>query len=169
MAETALCYNVPSMSEETTERISPELESPQHSERGERSRAWVVAAAILLVLIITGLVFAVISMVNNPNQTEIIRDIVIIFMAVESLLIGLVLIILITQLARLTAMLQNEIKPILDSTNEALNTLRGTTAFLSNNLVDPVVKANSVITALRRAIELLPIFRLDKRSQRKKE
>ncbi|MCK4962815.1 MAG: hypothetical protein KAS19_10025, partial [Anaerolineales bacterium] len=90
---------------------------------------------------------------------EIIRDIVIIFMAVESSLIGIVMIILITQLARLTAMLQNEIKPILDSTNETLNTLRGTTTFLSNNLVDPVVKANSVITALRRAIELLPISR----------
>ena len=147
------------MSEATSERDSSELESPQPSERIEKSRTWVVAIVLLLVLIITGLILAVISMVNNPDQTEIIRDIVIIFMAVESSLIGIVMIILITQLARLTAMLQNEIKPILDSTNETLNTLRGTTAFLSNNLVDPVVKANSVITALRRAIELLPISR----------
>ncbi len=147
------------MSEATSEYDSPELESPQPSERIEKSRAWVVAIVLLLALIITGLILAVISMVNNPDQTEIIRDIVIIFMAVESSLIGIVMIILITQLARLTAMLQNEIKPILDSTNETLNTLRGTTTFLSNNLVDPVVKANSVITALRRAIELLPISR----------
>lgn len=147
------------MSEATSEYDSPELETPQPSERIEKSRAWVVAIVLLLALIITGLILAVISMVNNPDQTEIIRDIVIIFMAVESSLIGIVMIILITQLARLTAMLQNEIKPILDSTNETLNTLRGTTAFLSNNLVDPVVKANSVITALRRAIELLPISR----------
>ena len=147
------------MSEATSEYDSPELESPQPSERIEKSRAWIVAIVLLLALIITGLILAVISMVNNPDQTEIIRDIVIIFMAVESSLIGIVMIILITQLARLTAMLQNEIKPILDSTNETLNTLRGTTTFLSNNLVDPVVKANSVITALRRAIELLPISR----------
>lgn len=147
------------MSEATSEYDSPELESPQPSEQIEKSRAWVVAIVLLLALIITGLILAVISMVNNPDQTEIIRDIVIIFMAVESSLIGIVMIILITQLARLTAMLQNEIKPILDSTNETLNTLRGTTTFLSNNLVDPVVKANSVITALRRAIELLPISR----------
>ncbi len=147
------------MSEATSEYDSPELESLQPSERIEKSRAWVVAIVLLLALIITGLILAVISMVNNPDQTEIIRDIVIIFMAVESSLIGIVMIILITQLARLTAMLQNEIKPILDSTNETLNTLRGTTTFLSNNLVDPVVKANSVITALRRAIELLPISR----------
>ena len=147
------------MSEATSECDSSELESPQPSERIEKSRAWIAAIVLLLVLIITGLILAVISMVNNPDQTEIIRDIVIIFMAVESSLIGIVMIILITQLARLTAMLQNEIKPILDSTNETLNMLRGTTAFLSNNLVDPVVKANSVITALKRAIELLPISR----------
>ena len=157
------------MSETNSEHISPELEAPQPSEQSEKSRAWIVAIVLLLALIITGLIFAVISMVNNPSQTEIIRDIVIIFMAVESLLIGIVLIILITQLARLTAMLQNEIKPILDSTNETLNMLRGTTTFLSNNLVDPVVKANSAITAFRRAIELFPTSRRGKRSRRIKE
>jgi hypothetical protein len=143
------------MNDETAERISPPVETSQPSIEGERSRVWVVGAGLLVLLLITGVVFAVISMVNNPDKTETIRDIVIIFMAVESLLIGLVLIVLITQLARLTAMLQNEVKPILDSTNETINTLRGTTAFLSDNLVDPVVKVNSYVAAFRRAIELL--------------
>jgi hypothetical protein len=96
-------------------------------------------------------------MINNPAQTETIRDIVIIFMAVESLLIGLTLVILIVQLARLTALLQNEIKPILDSTNETVNTLRGTTKFLSNNLVNPVMKANSTISAIRHMLGMVDI------------
>jgi hypothetical protein len=143
------------MNEEANELTSPSLETSQPSIEGERSRIWVVGAGLLVLLLITGVVFAVISMVNNPDKTETIRDIVIIFMAVESLLIGLVLIVLITQLARLTAMLQNEVKPILDSTNETINTLRGTTAFLSDNLVEPVVKVNSYVAAFRRAIELL--------------
>jgi vacuolar-type H+-ATPase subunit I/STV1 len=151
------------MNEESTEYISPEHEYVSVPPRGEKSRAWVIVSALLLLLIITGVVFAVISMVNNPDQTETIRDIVIIFMAVESLLIGLVLIILIIQLARLTTMLQNEVKPILDSTNETLNTLRGTTNFLSNKLVNPVVKANSSIAAIMRAIELLGFGRFRKR------
>jgi hypothetical protein len=120
-----------------------------------RSRAWIVAAVLFFILLIVGVVFAVIAMVSNPSQTETVRDIVIIFMAVESLLIGLVLIVLIVQLARLTALLQDEVKPILDSTNETISTLRGTTTFLSTNLVKPVVKISSSITALRRAIELL--------------
>jgi hypothetical protein len=143
------------MNEEANELTSPTLETSQPSIEGERSRIWVIGAGLLVLLLITGVVFAVISMVNNPDKTETIRDIVIIFMAVESLLIGLVLIVLITQLARLTAMLQNEVKPILDSTNETINTLRGTTAFLSDNLVEPVVKVNSYAAAFRRAIELI--------------
>ncbi|HEY47257.1 MAG: hypothetical protein AMJ88_00290 [Anaerolineae bacterium SM23_ 63] len=143
------------MNEEISERTSPPLETSHPTVNGERSQLWIVVAGFFILLLIVGMVVAIISMVNNPDKTETIRDIVIIFMAVESLLIGLVLIVLITQLARLTAMLQNEVKPILDSTNETINTLRGTTTFLSDNLVEPVVKVNSFVAAFRRAIDLV--------------
>ena len=110
---------------------------------------------LALVVLIAGISVAVAYMVQNPAQTELLRDIVIILMALEFLLIGLALIVLIVQIARLTALLENEIRPILDSTNETLNTLRGTTTFLSDNLVQPVIKANSSFSAVRRAIDLL--------------
>jgi len=124
-----------------------------------KQRAIIIGALLFLVILIIGVVLAVISMVNHPDQTETIRDIVIIFMAVESLIIGLTLIILIIQLAKLTALLQNEIRPILDSTNETLSTLRGTTTFLSNNLVNPVIKANSTVAAVKQALGLIGIGR----------
>ncbi len=125
------------------------------SEASKPYRFWAIVGGLLLLALIVGGVFAVIALVNNPDQTETIRDIVIIFMAVESLVIGLVLIILIVQLAQLTTLLRNEVKPILDSTNETLGTVRGTTAFLSDNLVKPVVRVNSAVAALRRAFELV--------------
>jgi len=46
-------------------------------------------------------------------------------MAFESLIIGVTLVILMIQLATLINLLQNEIKPILNSTNETVNTLKG--------------------------------------------
>jgi hypothetical protein len=118
-------------------------------------RLWVFLASLFLIILIAGVVLAVIAMVQNPATTENIRDIVIIFMAIESLLIGVALIVLIIQLARLTDLLVNEVKPILDSTNDTLGTIRGTTHFLSKNLVQPVVKMNSSFAAIRRATELL--------------
>jgi hypothetical protein len=128
-------------------------------ESNGRQRAIYVGAFLFLVILIIGVVLAVVSMVNHPDQTETIRDIVIIFMAVESLVIGLTLIVLIIQLAKLTALLQNEIRPILDSTNETVHTLRGTTTFLSNNLVKPVIKANSTFAAVRQALGLIGLRR----------
>ncbi len=132
----------------------PELQSEQQP-RSTTTTIWVIVGVIALLALLTGIVFAIIAMVQNPIQTETIRDIVIIFVAVEALLIGLALIILIFQLARLTDLLRNEIRPILDSTNEALGNLRGTSRFLSDNLVRPVVKVNGSFAALRRVVDLL--------------
>jgi len=119
----------------------------------------VILAIILLGLLITGLVF-----LTNPNLTSSdvvgrVRDIFIILMALETLLIGLALTILIIQIARLTNLLENEIKPILDSTNETISNLRGTSKFLSDNLVEPVIKLNEVLAVFQRMIDLLKITR----------
>jgi hypothetical protein len=74
-------------------------------------------------------------------------------------LVGVVLVILIIQLARLTNLLQNEIKPILESTNDTVNTIRGTSVFLSENLVGPVIKLNEYIAGLVKLVTTLRLFR----------
>lgn len=126
------------------------------SQAGERRlRAYAIVGIIILVALLVGSGFAVAAMLRSPERTEVIRDIVIIFMAAEALIIGLALVLLIVQIARLTALIQNEIRPILLSTQETLDTVRGTTAFLSNNLVNPVIKANSSLAVVRRVLDLL--------------
>jgi len=122
-------------------------------------RIWIILGVVFFLLLIAGIIIAVNAMVANPAQTETFRDIMIIFMAFESLIIGLALIIMLVQLARLTNLLQYEIRPILEATNETVSSLRGTSKFLSDNLVAPVVKANSSFAALRRAIELFDFRR----------
>lgn len=115
---------------------------------------------MLLLIVLGGLVFvalvvlAVFGLMQSGEQTAKIRDIFIIFMAFESLVIGAALIILVIQVASLINLLQNEVKPILDATNETVNTLRGTTTFLSENLVEPVIKLNSYLAGLRRFFQL---------------
>lgn len=117
---------------------------------------WILAGVTLfLAVLLAGMIWAVVALLRRPDQTQTIRDIVIIFLAVESWFLGLALILLMVQLARLTALLQNEVRPILDSTNETLGTLKGTTVFLSRNLVRPVIRINSSFSALRRALDML--------------
>lgn len=131
-------------------------EKRNQANKENRSSPWLGILIISIVLlIIAGLVVAVIALLNHPEQTEALRDIVIIFVAVESLIIGLSLILLIVQIARLTAIIQNEVKPLIDSGNETINTLRGTSQFLSDKMVRPVIKINSTFAAIRRAVDLI--------------
>lgn len=145
--------------------VDSRLEPPPLDAEGPQkgSPGWIILGLIIFVLVIAGLVFAVNAMIQHPGETETIRDIVIIFMAFESLIIGLVLILLIIQVARLTAMLQNEVRPILDATNETVRTLQGTSKFLSSKMISPVIKVNSSIAAVRRAIEIIVPGRFRKR------
>ncbi len=82
-----------------------------------------------------------------------LRDVAIILLAFESIIIGAILIVLVLEVRSLAKMLKNETKPILESASETAKTVRGTTTFVSENFVTPLVRVASftsgVITALR--------------------
>ncbi len=146
------------MSENIQETPSPE--EAAISQAALRKQRWIVAGLIVLtVLFLAGIVLAVYFLLQPSSPTSTIRDIFIIFMAFESLIIGAALVVLIIQIAGLINLLQNEVKPILQSTNETVNTLRGTTEFLSENLVEPVIKLNSYLAGLRKFFDLFGLNR----------
>jgi len=121
-----------------------------------RRQRWIVAGIIAGAVVLLAFIgLAIYFLLQNSSRTANLRDIFIIFMAFESLIIGAALVVLIVQIASLINLLQNEVKPILKSTSETVNTLRGTTEFLSENLVEPVIKLNSSLAGLRRILELL--------------
>lgn len=115
-----------------------------------------VAVIVILAILAAGTIFLLRSDVDTTSH---IRDIFIIFMALESFIIGLALIVLVVQLATLINLLQNEIKPILNSTSETVNTLRGTATFLSDNLAEPVIKMNESLAVVRKLIDFLKIWK----------
>jgi hypothetical protein len=54
-----------------------------------------------------------------------VRDLAIVLLAVESLVIGVLLLVLLVQLRKLVQMLREEIKPMLNSANDTVNTVNG--------------------------------------------
>ncbi len=83
------------------------------------------------------------------------RDIAIIVLAVESIVIGVLLAVLVIQVIRLVKLLREEVLPILNSTQETVSTVRGTATFMSDHLVQPVVKVSSYAAGARQAISVL--------------
>ena len=111
------------------------------------------------VLLLAVFIAITIGLTSPNTATDKIRDIVIIFMGLEFLFIGLVLIILIVQIARLINLLQNEIKPILNSTNETVNTLKGTAEFIGDHLSEPIIKMNEYLAAFSELGKFFRAFR----------
>lgn len=112
----------------------------------------IIGAVVVLILLITA---AVLLLRADNDTTGRVRDVFIIFMALESLVIGVALIVLIVQLATLINLLQNELKPIIQSTNETVNTLRGTVAFISDNVSEPIIKLNAYLAGLKQLFDLM--------------
>lgn len=139
--------------------IAGQAETEAERQARRRQRLIVAGLVLLVILLLTLTVAAILFLASPGAPTEKIRDIFIIFMALEFLLLGVALVILIVQLATLINLLRNEIKPILESTTETANTLRGTAVFLSDNLVEPVIKMNEYAIAMRRFMELIGLAR----------
>jgi len=138
--------------------ISPQLAPEQAAtpKAQEQQMKTIVSAVIAAgVVILIGLGFAVYILLQPGTPTDRIRDIFIIIVALETLVIGVALVILLIQLASLINLLQNEVRPMLQATNETINTLRGTAEFLGESVVEPVIKLNSYLASIQRVLELM--------------
>ena len=89
---------------------------------------------ITLVLMFVTITVLLVMLVRNPELTQLIRDIMIIALAIEGLFIGIAIILAIFQITKFIRLLQDEIKPILEQANETLSTVRSTAGMVNENL-----------------------------------
>lgn len=135
----------------STEEVTSKAEQEKQM---KRTMAGVIAGGVILLALLGAAIY---FLLQPATPTEKIRDIFIIVVALESLVIGAALVILIIQMASLINLLQNEVRPILKATNETVNNLRGTAEFLGENVVEPVIKLNGYLAGLNRMLELMGI------------
>lgn len=137
-------------------QFSPEkaAEASQQDQKMKRIMIGVIVGVVILIVLLG---IAIFFLLQPATPTDKIRDVFIIIVALESLIIGVAVIVLIVQLASLINLLQNEVRPILTATNETVNNLRGTAEFLGENVVEPVIKLNGYLAGMNRVIELMGI------------
>jgi membrane protein implicated in regulation of membrane protease activity len=115
----------------------------------------VLGIALILVLVVAAAVGVLWLARSYPTEIETIRDVFIIALALESCVFGLVLMVMLVMVIRLVNTVEFEIKPILRQTNQTMGSVRGTTAFVSKHVVDPVVKTKGYASAVRQGIKAL--------------
>jgi hypothetical protein len=110
-----------------------------------------VGAAVALGMVGAGIYF----LAANPVRAQVVRDLLIILLALEVLAVGILLGILAWQLYGLARTLQEELLPILRSSQEAANTVKGTATFVGDHVVRPIAKASGYLAGLREAAAVL--------------
>ncbi len=146
--------------EQQTPPPAPQLTPEQLAELREKElqqKKIIAGVTAGIVLIVALLGVAIYFLLQPYTPTDKIRDVFIIVVALETLVIGVALIVLIVQLASLINLLQNEVRPILNATNETVNTLRGTAEFLGQEVIEPVMKLSGYLAGLTRMLELMGI------------
>ena len=141
-----------------------------------RAKRWLIAGAIIAGVFLVGMVVLLVLLSIDAYQAaysgagpspgavvvSLLRDAAIVFVAFETLLIGILLIVLMLQVQSLVVLLRDEIKPMLEMANETLSTVRGTTQFVSHNVVSPVIKWSGYLSGLRRIVKEIGSLRESK-------
>jgi hypothetical protein len=132
---------------------------PDNPQRNSRLRRRLFLFGVVLFLLLAGVGIGLFLLARNETLTSTARDIFLILLALEFMVVGVAVIVLTVQIARLTLLLEMEIRPMLENANDTLDTLRGTTLFLSESLVEPVVKLQSTLAGIQRVLRVLGLFR----------
>lgn len=137
---------------------SPEAENAEDAAKAKRTQYLLIGGGIFLVVLLIGVI---VLLASFPKATQVIRDIAIVFVAVETFLIGMALLVLVIQIEELIRVLRDEIQPLLRSVNDTASTVKGTTKFVSHNMVSPIIRVAGftagVTASLRRVADDLRV------------
>ena len=142
--------------QETVDNLRPEL-SAQPIDKQPIIIGSVVALGFLVLSLVCGW-----WLFTHPVVATILRDILIIYIGlgifiVILLLIALVVITayLVIKVNDLVQLTDREIRPVLANIQESVNTVRGTTVFLSDHAVEPIISTASTVAGLRKIVRSL--------------
>lgn len=127
------------------------------------SRNIVIAGVVALVSFAIVVIVVAILLAANPQTTApsvlVIRDLLIILLALTMIVIASSIAVLLIQVARLVNLLSNEIKPIIDTTADTVNTVRGTAQFVSKHVTEPVISTAGALGGIAKIVGDVELIR----------
>jgi hypothetical protein len=120
-----------------------------------RAKWMIIIVSIAVVVIVALLVIAGFLLYSRPQATAFLRDIAVIILAFETLLVIFFLGVVIVLLIYVILTLERGIKPVIHATSETVHTVRGTTVFVSETVVSPIMKAASILGAAKGAAQAI--------------
>jgi hypothetical protein len=125
-------------------------------EPGSKTKLYAVLGALVLLLLfvaITGGLY----MLGDDNQSalERLRDIAIIYIVLTSMIIVVLLGAATAALIYLVMQIKNQVIPLLQETSATVNRVRGTTEFMTDEAVKPIISAAGKMAQWRAMVKVI--------------
>ena len=108
----------------------------------------ILGVLLILLMLAAALLAALTAAETWAPFIQIFRDIFLLILILESVLVIAALAILLLQAAGFLIMLKTEIKPILDNARETTRLSKATAQFVNSNAIDPLVQIKSFVAGL---------------------
>ena len=103
-----------------------------------------VLGGLIAIIFVVGLLLAFSGELEiTALRVEYIRNLFMIVIGLEGLLIIGSIAVLIVQITRLVNMLKRDVQPVLTTAQETVNTAKGTVEFVGDNTVRPIIRASA--------------------------
>lgn len=115
-----------------------------------RWKWWAILAVLVLGLIVVGIGYGLYQLGGaDQSPLERLLDIAVIFLVFQLLLVTIILAGIVGGLLYLIVVLKDQVIPLLSETTETVRRLRGTTEFMTEEAVKPIIRSAGQAAKLR--------------------
>lgn len=127
---------------------TPQTQVSEAENSSQSSNRALIIAIVVSLILLAGIILG--SIFLSAETVAKIKHVAIIICTFTSVLLLASFFILIYQLASLSNLLRTEVKPILKTTRETVNNVKGTVSFMGDNLVSPVINVGAKVAGVRK-------------------
>ncbi len=108
-----------------------------------------ILGGIIVIIFVIGLLLAFTSELEiTALRIQYIRNLFMIVIGLEGMLIIGAIAVLIVQITRLFNMVKRDVQPVLTTAQDTVNTAKGTAEFVGDNAVRPIIRASAFASGL---------------------
>ena len=108
-----------------------------------------ILGGVIVIIFVIGLLLAFTSELEiTALRIQYIRNLFMIVIGLEGMLIIGAIAVLIVQITRLFNMVKRDVKPVLTTAQDTVNTAKGTVEFVGDNAVRPIIRASAFASGL---------------------
>ena len=121
-------------------------------ELGNREK---IGIAVVAILVVVGLCSGLYLLLTVDGLAANVRDLLVILLAFEFILIASAMLFMIWQLYQLIMLLRTEILPLIHTTKDTVEQVKHTTTFIGQSVAAPVVSASGFLAGTKAMLDTL--------------